>query len=83
MVLGPVASLLGHKRLLIVSDGALQYIPFAVLPIPDSHGGGSPLVVESEIVTAPSASTMAVVRRDLAGRQPALKSGRCSCGSSF
>jgi CHAT domain-containing protein len=73
MVLGPVASLLGQKRLLIASDGALQYIPFAVLPFPGRHGGGSPLVVESEILTAPSASTMAVVRRDLAGRQSALK----------
>jgi CHAT domain-containing protein/tetratricopeptide (TPR) repeat protein len=72
MVLGPVASLLGHKRLLIASDGALQYISFAVLPVPGRHGG-SPLVVESEILTAPSASTMAVVRRDLAGRQPAFK----------
>jgi CHAT domain-containing protein/Tfp pilus assembly protein PilF len=34
MVLGPVASLIGHKRLVIVGDGALQYIPFAALPIP-------------------------------------------------
>src|SRR5207244_3869903 len=29
MVLEPVASSLGAKRLLIVSDGALQYVPFA------------------------------------------------------
>jgi CHAT domain-containing protein len=74
MVLGPVVPLLGHRRLLIVSDGALQYIPFAVLPV--RRGGGSPsqpLVVESEIVTIPSASTVAVLRRDLAGRQPAPK----------
>jgi CHAT domain-containing protein len=76
MVLGPAASLLGHKRLLIVSDGALQYVPFAVLPMPrqEKAGGPSqPLVVESEIVSAPSASTLAVLRRDLSGRQPARK----------
>jgi CHAT domain-containing protein/uncharacterized protein HemY len=76
MVLGPAASLLGHKRLLIVSDGALHYVPFAVLPIPrreNTSGPSWPLVVESEIVSAPSASTLAVLRRDLSGRQPAGK----------
>ncbi len=74
MVLGPVVSLLGNKRLVIVSDGALQYIPFAVLPVRRRGGSPSqPLVVESEIVTVPSASTVAVLRRDLAGRQPAPK----------
>jgi CHAT domain-containing protein len=74
MVLGPVVSLLGNKRLVIVSDGALQYIPFSVLPVRRRGGSPSqPLVVESEIVTVPSASTVAVLRRDLAGRQPAPK----------
>jgi len=34
MVLGPVASELGSKRIVVVADGALQYIPFAALPIP-------------------------------------------------
>jgi CHAT domain-containing protein len=76
MILGPAASLLGHKRLLIVCDGALQYVPFAVLPLPHRAKSGSPnrpLVVESEIVSAPSASTIAVLRRDLSDRQPARK----------
>jgi len=34
MVLGPVAAELGHKRLVIIGDGALQYVPFAALPAP-------------------------------------------------
>lgn len=34
MLLGPVAEQLGKKRLLMVSDGALQYIPFGALPAP-------------------------------------------------
>jgi len=34
MILGPVAGDLGKKRLLIVADGALHFIPFAVLPAP-------------------------------------------------
>jgi CHAT domain-containing protein/Tfp pilus assembly protein PilF len=38
MVLGPVAALLKDKRLLIVSDGALQYIPFSALPVPAVSG---------------------------------------------
>jgi tetratricopeptide (TPR) repeat protein len=35
MLLEPVADQLGNKRLLIVSDGALQYVPFAALPKPE------------------------------------------------
>jgi CHAT domain-containing protein/Tfp pilus assembly protein PilF len=74
MILGPAVSLLGSKRLLIVSDGALQYTPFAVLPVPRPGAGtGQPLVVQSEVVTIPSASTVAVLRRDLDGRKPAPK----------
>jgi CHAT domain-containing protein len=34
MLLGPVASLLGKRRLLIVADGSLNYLPFAALPVP-------------------------------------------------
>ncbi len=74
MILGPAASLLEHKRLLIVSDGALQYIPFAALPIPGRHDvPRRPLVVESKILTVPSASTIAVLRNALAVRKPAPK----------
>ncbi|MGA9995287.1 MAG: tetratricopeptide repeat protein, partial [Pyrinomonadaceae bacterium] len=40
MLLGRVASLLGTKRLLIVSDGALQHVPFAALPVPQSPESG-------------------------------------------
>jgi CHAT domain-containing protein/Tfp pilus assembly protein PilF len=82
MLLGPVASRLGKKRLVIVADGALQYIPFAALPAP-SHGNEEgqnseaepqPLIVEHEIVSLPSASTLATLRRETAGRKPAEKS---------
>lgn len=76
MILGPVAPLLHYKRLLIVSDGALQYIPFAALPDPRGirdDGPGPPLMVASEVVNAPSASVIAVLRRELAGRAPATK----------
>jgi CHAT domain-containing protein/predicted DNA-binding protein YlxM (UPF0122 family) len=82
MVLGPVASQLGKKRLAIVADGVLQYIPFAAIPEPSSGNEGGrnsgaepqPLFVEHEIVSLPSASTLATLRRETAGRKPAEKS---------
>jgi CHAT domain-containing protein/Tfp pilus assembly protein PilF len=68
IALGPVAGLLGKKRLLIVSDGALQYIPFGALTLPDSR---LPLIVDHEIVSLPSASTLGVLRKEMAGRKRA------------
>jgi CHAT domain-containing protein/tetratricopeptide (TPR) repeat protein len=127
LILSPAATQLGEKRLLIVAQGALQLIPFAALPAPETEGrrdGGaerqrdreterqrdreaklrlrlsippslrpsvsqslspsvsqfprrpvafSPLIVNHEIVNLPSASTLAVLRRETAGRQPAPK----------
>ncbi|KAB8320027.1 CHAT domain-containing protein, partial [Tolypothrix campylonemoides VB511288] len=64
MILAPAASQLKQKRLLVVGDGALQTIPFTVLPIPGSSKGNSPtpLLVQNEIVTLPSASSIGVLR---------------------
>jgi CHAT domain-containing protein/Tfp pilus assembly protein PilF len=39
MLLAPVAAQLAAKRLLIVSDGVLQYVPFAALPVPKDESG--------------------------------------------
>ncbi len=76
VLLSPVASQLGSKRLLIVGDGVLQYLPFAALPAPDSLGNGNepvPLIVNHEIVNLPSASTIAVIRQEQKKRQSATK----------
>ena len=88
IILAPVATQLGNKRLVIVADGALQYIPFAMLPEPSVVSGqllvaknngprttdnGHPLIVKHEIVSLPSASALAIQRSELAGRQPAPK----------
>jgi len=67
MVLGPVAGRLGERRLIVVADGELQYIPFGTLPIP---GAADPLLSRHEIVNAPSASIVALQRK-LARREPA------------
>jgi CHAT domain-containing protein/Tfp pilus assembly protein PilF len=74
MVIGPIAGKLAGQRLLIVSDGALHYVPFAALPVPargKSHP--APLVAQHEIVNLPSASVLAVLRQERAGRRPAAK----------
>ena len=71
MLLSPVATQLGNKRLLVVADGALQYVPFAALS--KSAATYQPLIVEHEVISLPSASTLAVLRRELSGRKPATK----------
>jgi len=74
MLLGPVAGQLAGKRLLVVADGVLQFIPFAALPPPAAEGKPAaayrPLVADHEIVSLPSASTLAVIRGEAAGRTP-------------
>lgn len=63
MVLGQVWSQLGGKRLVIVADGALQYIPFEVLPSPESSDTAETLLLSrNEIVYQPSASALGLLR---------------------
>jgi CHAT domain-containing protein len=73
LVLAPVSKHLPGKRLLIVSDGALHYVPFGALPILVGRtvkaGGYRPLISEHEVVNLPSASVLAESRKDLARRQ--------------
>jgi CHAT domain-containing protein/tetratricopeptide (TPR) repeat protein len=71
MLLGPAASRIAGKRLLIVAEGVLQYLPFASLPEPDNSA--VPLIVNHEVITAPSASVVAVLREETGGRKPAEK----------
>jgi CHAT domain-containing protein len=77
MLLGPIASQLGRKRLLVVADGALQYLPFAALPDPLSltqkTGRMLPLIVRHEIVSLPSISILPTLRSELAARKTAPK----------
>lgn len=68
MVLAPVASELKKRRVIVVADGALNYIPFQVLPSPT--GEGAPLIADREVVNAPSATILAELRRE-ASRRPA------------
>jgi CHAT domain-containing protein len=71
MLLSPVAPDLKSKRLVFVGEGMLQYTAFAVLPAPDTRPGGvsSPLIVDHEVLSLPSASVLAVLRREAARRK--------------
>lgn len=97
MLLGQIATKLQQdwkgKRLAVVASGALEYVPFAPLPLPVVNGpwpvaraqGAEevspnnrppatdyrPLIAQHEIVNLPSASALAVNRRETAGRKAA------------
>jgi CHAT domain-containing protein/Tfp pilus assembly protein PilF len=75
ILLGPVAAELEGKRLLVVPDGALEYLPFAALTVPRQTTPASfvPLMIDHEVTSIPSASTLAVLRHELQGRAPAEK----------
>ncbi|HSF43032.1 MAG TPA: CHAT domain-containing protein [Thermoanaerobaculia bacterium] len=70
LVLAPVERLLGNSPVLVVADGALQYVPFAALPLPSS---GIPLIRRQEVVSLPSASVLAVLRQETLERGRAPK----------
>ena len=69
VVLEPAAGMIGEKRLMVVADGALNYIPFEVLLKSADSGDFSSLgylVKSNEIVYAPSASVVAAIKQQRA-----------------
>jgi CHAT domain-containing protein/tetratricopeptide (TPR) repeat protein len=68
MLLGPVAEKLGSRRLVVVTEGALQYIPFDALPTRFAQTTGpieastTLLIATNEVVVLPSASTLIAIR---------------------
>jgi CHAT domain-containing protein len=71
MLLLPVRSRLTKRRLLVVATGALQFIPFAALPVPvtNSQAANSrPLIENHEIIVLPSVTALAVIREGLQNR---------------
>ncbi len=89
LILAPAAAHLNKKRLLVVADGLLQYVPFAALPVvgsqwPIASKNPAPnrqpitdnqqlLIDLYEIVSLPSASALAVLRNEIKGRPAAAK----------
>lgn len=73
-LLGPAAAHLGRKRVLVIAEGVLQYIPFDALPVPQSAFAGeqSPpepalMLSQHEIVNLPSISALGAIRREHRG----------------
>jgi CHAT domain-containing protein/Flp pilus assembly protein TadD len=75
MLLQPVTNKLGNKRLLIVGDGALQYVPFTALPVCQDAtcNVSTPLLANHEIINSPSVSTIATLRSEQQQRKLAPK----------
>lgn len=69
LLLGDVADQLGTRRLVVVTEGALQYIPFDALPLPGDSSLASDysldsLITNHEIVALPSISTLIAIRAE-------------------
>lgn len=66
VVLEPAAGMIGEKRLMVVADGALNYIPFEVLLKTADSGDFSSLgylIKSNEVVYAPSASVVGTIKQ--------------------
>jgi len=65
VALAPAASMIGNRRLVIVADGALNFVPFEALVTTDRGGDYSSLdylIKTNKVSYAPSASAIAAVR---------------------
>ena len=69
LILAPISAGLKKKRIVVVAEGALQYIPFGALP----EASGQPLIIRHEIAALPSVSTLSLWRREASGRPTAAK----------
>ena len=67
LILEPLSTNLGTSRLIVIGDGALQYVPFQLLK--KTRDAAEPLIATTEIAHAPSASTLALLRRQQSNRQ--------------
>ena len=86
MLLGPVADQLRNRRLIFVTEGALQRVQFEALPLLQSQATGPIgseefLIETNEIVSIPSMTTLLAMRA--AAKRPASpsKRGRYHCRS--
>jgi CHAT domain-containing protein len=72
MLIGPAISQLGTKRIIVVTEGVLQYIPLDALPVPRAEPSVEtaagprdlpPLIGTHEIALEPSLSTLVAIRQ--------------------
>ena len=65
MILSPVADQLQKQRIIVAADGALNYIPFQILPFGPN---AEPLVAQREVINVPSASVLGELRAETSSR---------------
>lgn len=65
LVIAPLADQLTAQRIIVVADGALNYVPFQLLTSPTNQ---QPLIANHEIVNAPSASILSQLNREKLAR---------------
>jgi len=66
VILEPATGMIGEKRLMVVADGALNYVPFEVLLKTADSGDFSSLgylVKTNEVIYAPSASVVGAIKQ--------------------
>jgi len=71
-IIHPIAKQLDKNRIVVVSEGALQYVPFGVLSNsePGKKENHQPLIVKHEIVSLPSASILEALRNRSKTKKP-------------
>jgi CHAT domain-containing protein len=64
MLLGPAASVLRKRRIVVAADGVLQYLPFGALVVPfKADAPSSERLIEShEVISLPSVTSLAILR---------------------
>lgn len=71
IVLAPVAASLNKQRIIVVADGALNYVPFQLLQA--SSDAKEPLISKYEVINVPSASILGQLRQEKQQRRPRSK----------
>jgi CHAT domain-containing protein len=67
-ILGPASQAIArHRRLIVVADGSLHLVPFAVLP-----QGDQPLLERHQLLQLPSSSSLALLQRQTSNRPASI-----------